>query len=273
MKRSFAGAGGLRLAGFHAREKQLMDGRHRGVPRRAVRFGRLPEAHRVELARHDHRATGGERGERRRDEAMHVKERHHAERHVVLRQRVAAGDIARRDREVPVAERHALRPPGAAAGVKDQCHVIDRRRRDRLALRDALDGDPAVRVGIDDQHANALCLRRGAGIGQALGRKQDHLRVGVVEIELELFVLVSRVERRRGRGHRRGQERDDAGEAVRHRHADPIASLDAGGSQRFGERGDVLSQRGVTDLQVLFGNDDRGVCRRHRIGQPEQGRR
>ena len=58
--------------------------------------GDAPERQRVELAGHDDRAAGRERGQRRRDQPVHVEQRHHAQRHVVGSERVAARDVAAR---------------------------------------------------------------------------------------------------------------------------------------------------------------------------------
>ena len=88
------GAGRLGRAGLDAREQQLVQRRHRRIPRRAVIARDAPERQRVELAGHDHRAAGRQRGQRRRHEAVHVEQRHHAQRHVVGRERVAARDVA-----------------------------------------------------------------------------------------------------------------------------------------------------------------------------------
>ena len=116
-------AGAIRLRG--AREQQLMQRRHRRVPRHAVIARDAPERQRTELRRHDDGAAGRERRERGRDEPVHVKQRHHAQRHVVGRQRVRARDVAGGDRSGSCA-----RAARASAGrCCRSCAAPARRRR------------------------------------------------------------------------------------------------------------------------------------------------
>ena len=95
MKRSVSAPAGLpEPPGRRARQQQLVQRRHRRVPGHAVIARDAPERQRAELRRHDDRAAGGERRQRRRHQAVHVEQRHHAQRHVVGRERVAARDVA-----------------------------------------------------------------------------------------------------------------------------------------------------------------------------------
>ena len=68
--------------------------RHGRVPGRAVVARDAPERQRAELRRHDDGAAGGKRRERRGHQAVHVKQRHDAQRHVVGPERVGARDVA-----------------------------------------------------------------------------------------------------------------------------------------------------------------------------------
>ncbi len=140
-----------RLARFwiRPRKQQLVKRRHGGVPRGADVLCGAPERQRIELARNDDGAASRQRRQRGRNEAMHVKQRHHAERHVVAGQRIAARDVLRRDREVRVRQRHALRPAGAAARVQDEGNIIDGRGNKRPAIGRAHERDAAGGVHVD----------------------------------------------------------------------------------------------------------------------------
>ena len=109
---------------------------------------------------------------------MDVKQRHHAQRHIVGAERVAARDVLRRDREVGVGQRHALGPSRAAAGVQHQRDVVHRRRRERPPRdRRAVDDDvtrcaPSMsteRIGTRSPAARRASSRRRAA-GSALSR-------------------------------------------------------------------------------------------------------
>jgi hypothetical protein len=55
---------------------------------------------------------------------MDVEKRHDAKRHVILRQRVVRGDIARGSRDLAMKEWHALRSASTPGGVEFQRYVI-----------------------------------------------------------------------------------------------------------------------------------------------------
>ena len=272
------GAGGRRRARLDARQQQLMDGRHRRVPGRAEFLGGGPERQRVELARHDDRAARRQGGQRRGDQAVHVKQRHHAQRDVARAESVAARDVAGRDRQVGVRQRHALGPAGAAARMQNQRDIVDRCRRHRVGRvlncgpacgRGPADAHRPRRVHRDRQDRDAIA--GGApGLVEPVGRQQQHLGVGVVEIEAELLFLVARIERRRRADHRGGQERHDVRQPVGERDADAIAAGDPGRGQRARDRLHLPPQGPVTDSQVLLRDDDCHLIGGDRIEQARQ---
>ena len=81
-----------------------------------------------------------ERGQRRGHEPVDVEQRHDAQRHVVGRERVAAGDVAGRDRQVGVRQRHPLGPAGAAARVEHERRLVERGHRHGCARGHARTG-------------------------------------------------------------------------------------------------------------------------------------
>src|SRR5690349_20526171 len=100
--------------------------------------------------------------------------------------------IAGRDRQVRVAQWNTLWPASAAAGVQDQRDVVWIRWRDRLSIGDAAQRHSPRGVHLYGQDGNvAGCRARRV---KAFGRKQQHFRVGVLEVETELLLLVRRVE-------------------------------------------------------------------------------
>ena len=244
-----------------AGEQQLVQRRHCRVPRHAVIPGNPPERQRTELRRHDDGAAGRQRGERRRDKAMHVEQRHDAERDIVGAEPIAARDVARRDGQVRVGERHALGTSGTAARVqneRDVAHRGRRRRAVRAVGRRPGDLHRAARIHLDRQDGNAIA-GRAPGLLRAGRRKEQHAGVGVLEVEPELVFLVTRIERRRGSGHRRREKRDDRRQAVGQRHADAIAPPDAGRRKRGRDCLDLRSQPAVAHTEVLLWKNDRGL--------------
>jgi hypothetical protein len=87
-------------------------------------------------------------------------------------------------------------------------------------------------ASISTARIGTVLPRGAAGLVDTLGRQQQDLGVGVVEVELELFLFVGGIQRGRGAGHRRRQERHDVRNAVGQRHSDPIAALHPGRRQR-----------------------------------------
>ena len=246
-----------------------MQRRHRRIPRRAVVPRDAPERERTEFSGHDDRAAGRQRRQRRRHEAVHVKQRHHAQRHIVRRQRVAACDVARRDGEVGVLERHALGPAGAAARVQDERDVIDVGR-----LNGPPAGDPGkthrargVHLDGENRHAVAGCAPRFLCPTR---RQQEDTGVGVVQIKAELVFLVPRIQRRRSACDGRGQKRHDGRKPVGERHADAVAPADARRGERLGDRLHLARELSVGDANILVCVDDGCLVRGNRAQQAKQ---
>ena len=102
--------------------------------------GLLPERARREAARRDHASAGGQRRERRGDEAVDVEERHGAVARVVRSQPVGGGDRPGRGRQVALADRDALGLARGTARVQEQrdrigVTALGRLRTRRVAVR------------------------------------------------------------------------------------------------------------------------------------------
>ena len=133
---------------------------------------------------------------------MHMKQRHQAERDIAGAERVSRGDVARGGRQIAMAQGHALRQSGAAAGVQDQRDIV------RAGFGRAAGAADLWRDG-----GNAGLLGRTPGVGRGFGwqaRNHQHLGVGVREIKTKLLELVARMERRGGTGSGGRQKRDDS---------------------------------------------------------------
>ena len=183
--------------------------------------------------------------ERRRHEPVDVEQRHDAHRHVVGSEIVAARDVAGRNRQIGMRERHALRPTRAAAGVQHQRDVVRVRAATRSSRRvDSDETDGAVRVHVDRQDRHAVA-GRAARFVEAVGRQHQHARVGVFEKEAELVLLVAGIERRRGSRHRRREKRHHHRQTVRQRDADAIAASDSGAAERLGQGLDLIAECAV----------------------------
>ena len=118
---------------------------------------------------------------------------------------IAARDVLCRDGEVGMAERHALRASGAAAGVQDERHVVECRRGDRRAPRHLAERHHAARARLhrQDRHgssgrAGPRPCRRAAAAAPWRWCPRG---------KTELVFLVAGVERGGRARHRRGQER------------------------------------------------------------------
>ena len=228
----------------------------RRVPRRAVIARHAPERQRAELRGDDDGAAGRERRERRRDQPVHVKQRHHAQRHVVRRELVVPCDVAGGNRQVRVRERHALRTSGAAARVQHERDIVNVGRRDGAPTRDAGERDRARVVQLDAENRHAIAGSATRIVGP-VGWKNEHLCRGVFEVEAELVFLVARIQRRGGARHRRGEERHDHRQAVRQRDADAIAAANAGRRQLLRDGVHLIAKRTVGDAQMLFRESNR----------------
>ena len=138
--------------------------------------------------------------------------------------------------------------------------------------RDVAQAHDAGGIHLNRKNWNAVA-GGAARFGRPVRRQQQDFCVRVLEEELEFLFPVARIERRGGAGHRGRQKRDDRGQAVRQRHADPIAVANAGGRQLIGDVLHLLAQRAVRHADVLFRNDDGRALSRCRTNQAEQGRR
>ena len=213
----------------------------------------------------------GQRAQRGGHQPVDVKERHHAERHVLGAERVAARNVLCRDGEVGMAERHALRASGAAAGVQDERHIVQGRRGDRCASRHIAERHHAARARLHRQDRHGSSGR--AGLVHTVRRQQQHLGAGVLEEKSELVFLVAGVERGCRARHRRGQERHHRRQTVGEGHADAVAAADAECRQCLGQVLHLAAQLAIGDADVLLGQDDRGPIGWNRVEQAGEGGR
>ena len=196
------------------RQDRLVHGRHRRVPGGPLRIEPAEEAQRVEARRADHRPAARERGQRRRDQPVDVEQRHHVEAGVVRRQlpgsarccraeavtlRWVSGTIFGRAVVPEVcstsATSSALRPCPAAPALPGLAALQDEAARAALHLGHQL----------QHRHAQSLRHRPRRRLDAPLHDQRPRLQVG--QVELELLVLVGRVQRRRGGARRRSTRR------------------------------------------------------------------
>ena len=97
---------------------------------------------------------------------------------------------------------------------------------------DAAEADGARGVHVDRQNRHAIAGGAPRLVGAA-GRKNQHARPGVLEVEAELVFLVRGVQRRRGTRYRGGEKRHHHRQPVGQRDADAIAAADAGRRELF----------------------------------------
>ena len=204
MKRRFSAPAKRSLP---AREQKLMDGRYGRIPRHAVVAHHAPERERIEFRRnHD-----GAAGEQRRDcgsyKAVHMKQRHGAERNVVRREVVCSNDVVSRRCEVLVAQWHALWPAGATAGVEDERNIVGLGHRQRVPVRAGArmavagcsgQADKALVVHFYRVCGNSRSFRCFARVFGAVRGAQQDSRGSVRNVEAELLLLIAGIERRGG---------------------------------------------------------------------------
>ena len=165
---------------------QRRPGRHPGhgvIPRVA------PEAPRREACGHDHGAAAREGREHRGDEAVHVEERHRAERDVVAAQGVELGEAAGRRDQVPLQEGNLFRPARRPARVENE--------RDVVGLGALVRHDGQIHELVDCEELRpALCSVADRRAGAVPG--EDEHRCEVVQVEGVLLGGVARVQRSGG---------------------------------------------------------------------------
>ena len=188
-----------------ARQQELMQCGHRRVPGDAVVAGHAPVRERAEFRRHDHGPAAPERGQRRGHETVDVEQRHHAHGHIIVRERIAASDVLRRDGKVRVLQRNALRTPRAAARVQHQGDVVYRRRRCRCAASHTAQAGGAGCIDVDPENWNAVACG-STRVVCSFRRENQDLRGRVFQIETELVFLVRGVQGSCRSGDRRGQK-------------------------------------------------------------------
>ena len=146
---------------------------------------------------------------------MHMKQRHQAERNIAWgRARKSAAMVRDGCRQVAMAQRHALRPSGAAAGVQHQRDIVRGQDRGAAAPRPTISG---VTTGMP------AWLRRPARFGAIIARRHQHLGVRIREIKTELLEFVAGIQRRRCARSRGRQKRHDSIQAIGQRHGHAIA--------------------------------------------------
>ena len=176
---------------------------------------------------------------------------------ITFRQRSVGGQAERRRDvpgargQLPVCERHELRPrrrPGGVEQERDRVRSrpgVERRRR-----RHAVDREHARRgrvVGRQLEDADAE--RPGDLAGRGVERRGDHQRVGadVLEVEGELLCAVRGIERRHGGGPGKGQERAGGLGPVLDDERDPGLLAEPGLAQSAGDSARQLCEPAVRE--------------------------
>ncbi len=231
-------------------------------PRRSVLARLLPEPLRGEPARHDHRPPASQRGERRRDQAVDMEQRHHAERDVRRREPVVRGDGSGRCHQVALAQRHLLRPGCRSARVQDDSHVVglaglEAGRLRKLLIVNQEHGRP-VTASPRGQDRHRAFPGSAARRGGPARRHHEHPRRDIGQVEDVLAVRIGRVERCGGSAERGNREQDlDHVGAIGQRDRYPVTAPDAGRGQ-----GSRQARHPVSDLPVgqdlaILGNHQR----------------
>ena len=200
---------------------------------------------------------------------MDVEQRHHAHGHIIVRERIAASDVLRRDGKVRVLQRNALRTPRAAARVQHQGDVVHRRRRCRCAASHTAQAGRAGCIDVDPENWNAVACG-STRVVCSFRRENQDLRGRVFQIETELVFLVRGVQRSGRSGDRRGQKRHDRRQAVRQGRRNSIAAAHAGGGELLGNGQHLRAQCSVGHADVLFGKDDGDLVGRRSLDQLAQ---
>ena len=220
-----------------------------------------PELACRERRRHYGRAAGVQGRQRRAEQPMHVKQRHHDQAGILGRQAVSLGDVADRRHQVGVRQRDPLGPAGRAAGVQEQGHILGPWRTRRGAgrftvpLRHALQADAAawVEAGLPNRQVQL----RGGVARRVRARRQDHGPcLGVLHVKLELIGFVGGIQRgRHGPGVAQRQKADDEFQAVHQHDRNGRLRLDAAERQHVGQPGNFARQLGAADGQLGLGQD------------------
>ena len=159
-------------------------------------------------------------------------------------------------------DRHALRPPRAAAGVKHQSRILRRRRRSFFASRSSFDAHKALVVRghrVDGNSASRRSLLRG--VAAPAGVHQQHFRVGVFQIKVDFLLAITGIQRRGCACDRRSQKTDDHRQAIRAISGDAIALLNAKRSQGVGHGRHLIAKLLIRDADSRLGEKD---CRAFR---------
>ena len=201
-----------------------------------------------------HRGARPERGEERGDEAVDVEQRHHVQAAVRGRQAERQRDVRRARGQLPVRERHELRPRRGSRRVQQERDgigigpVVDPHTRE-----DSIDSEHARRSGrVGGQLENADAELPGHFAGGRVESCVDHDRVrsDVLEVEGELLRAVRGIERRHGGGLRQREERAGGLRPVPDQEGDPAPFSEPARSQPAGDSADQLSELAVRQGQT-----------------------
>jgi hypothetical protein len=153
--------------------------------------------------------------------------------------------------------------------VKHQRHIVACGRHVRLPGGRSGEAHGAVRVHVDREDRN-LGAGGAPGFVEAVGRQDQQARIRVLEIEAELVLLVSRVERSRRSRHRGRKERHDHGKTVRQGDADAVAARNSRRREPFGQGFYLIAECAVRNSKIRFGKDNGGALGRNRPDEIEQ---
>ena len=241
-------AAGLGRAGQH----HLVHGRHGRVVGGAEVVQPAVELEGVEARRGHHAAAGRERCQQAGHDPVDVEERHDRQRAVRRGEVQRRGDVLRRRGQVPLAERHDLRPRRRAGRVEHERFVVGRRSGRFGSRRTVRSGGragsrPGGDLEVDRQAATAepddrRLRRRGGQRGRRAAVRHERRGAEVVQVEAELLLAVLRVQRRRA-ADRHGRQQDQRHlRPVRQDDGDPVARSEPGRAEALGQPVDRLAE-------------------------------
>ena len=194
---------------------RLVHGRDRGIPRRVTVGEPCEDLQCAESGRAVHASARVQGGQNARHQPVNVKERHHVHAPVCGLQAKGPADVRGGRTHVAMEQRHDLRARGRAGGVEDKRDVVGPghassgggRPTGLLHEPERSRGVVAVRPDLQHRHPE----RGGGGPGGRIVALDEHhrLRPQVRQVELELGLLVRRIER--GGGGARGRRDEGAG--------------------------------------------------------------
>ena len=252
-----------------ARNEKTMHRWNGRIPCRPVIANGSPERQRIELLRNDDRARE-QCGQRRSQQSVDVEQGHHGKGDVIRRKFVSVCDVLGRHCKVSMSQRHAFRPAGGSARVKNQCDVVGARWRSRSSSRCRRESHTVRRAQVRGKNRDVSFRRRATGFISALGWQDEQLRVGIFQVEGKLVVAVGKIQRGCRPRDGCGKEANDGFKTVGKRHRDPASRHDPGACKSIRGGSDLAPQRVVCYANTSLRQDDCSIGRRSFVQQLEQ---